>query len=897
MDRLPPLPTPPSPPSRAPFPVIAVIAPLLGAIVIGAVTGSVFVLVFAVLSPIIAIATTLDSRRTARRHRREEAARFDRECRAWAARIPAAHAAERVAADALNPPLARLLLAGAPSSESGSGVRIGTAPGDSRIAPDAPFALPEGADGERIATLLDAARRHPALPVAVQAGRVRVIGGGAAADALARLVELHPSIVLERSESAPASGGGGDPRAVTTEIAVESATRARVRLPDGRVLIVRPEGATRRQAALAQARWRTTAPEPPTGVRWSALAEAAPGSTALAIGAEAEGAALIDLVAEGPHAIVGGTTGSGKSEFLRTAALAWAAGGAPRERSILLVDFKGGATFGELESLPHVVGLITDLDAPTAERALRSLRAEIRRRESVLHDHGLRDVRELPSGVVARLLVLVDEYAALVETFPELQPLFADLSARGRSLGIHLVLCTQHPDGVVRDAVAANCPVRIAFRTAAVRDAAGLLGGAPPPPEGAPPGRAVIAEGGRVRTVQIATITDDDVARVATRWGGAPAADRPWVAPLPSVIARESLISLPPEGDAPAPTRETLAIGALDEPERQRRAAALWRPLRDGPLLVVGVEGSGATTALATLAAAASERGTPVVVVPDDVPDALGVLDELHGVLASGAFTETGGPLLIIDALDGLLAEAGDASLELLELLDAIARRLRRVGGGLAASVRSVLAARSGVSSRFDSVLLLRAPTPDDHRAAGGPAAAFDRDAPPGRGWWRGRALQVALPASGLPEARRPDVPEWNPVPGQSVGVLSSRPRALARRLQQQGVAVALEPRVLEQVRLAAPAGEHLGAGASRGSETPTIVIADSESWQSSWTALGVLRQEGAIVVADAAPAEARAVLGHRASLPMRGAAPEEIILIEEGEPPRRAVWSVLAER
>jgi len=108
MDRLPPLPAPPSPPPRTSFPIIAVIAPAVGAIVVATVTGSLFVLVFAALSPIIAVATALDARRSARRHRRDEAARFDRDCASWLARVPELHARERAIADATHPPAREL---------------------------------------------------------------------------------------------------------------------------------------------------------------------------------------------------------------------------------------------------------------------------------------------------------------------------------------------------------------------------------------------------------------------------------------------------------------------------------------------------------------------------------------------------------------------------------------------------------------------------------------------------------------------------------------------------------------------------------------------------------------------------------------------------------------------
>ncbi|MGO7983914.1 hypothetical protein ACC691_39420, partial [Rhizobium johnstonii] len=87
---------------------------------------------------------------------------------------------------------------------------------------------------------------------------------------------------------------------------------------------------------------------------------------------------------------------------------------------------------------------VSDLDGDTADRALTSLRAEMTARERMLADAGVREFSALPDGTgPARLVIVVDELAALLARTPELHSLFADIAARGRSLGLHLLLCTQ----------------------------------------------------------------------------------------------------------------------------------------------------------------------------------------------------------------------------------------------------------------------------------------------------------------------------------------------------------------------------------------------------------------------------------------------------------------------
>ena len=143
------------------------------------------------------------------------------------------------------------------------------------------------------------------------------------------------------------------------------------------------------------------------------------------------------------------------------------------------MDFKGGAAFGPCAGLPHVVGLVTDLDDQLVARVLTSLGAELRRRERIFAKAGVADLdgylrcRGPDDEQVARLVIVVDELRALVDEVPEFVSGMVRLAALGRSLGVHLVLATQRPAGVVSAEIQANVNLRIAFR---VRDRADSLG-------------------------------------------------------------------------------------------------------------------------------------------------------------------------------------------------------------------------------------------------------------------------------------------------------------------------------------------------------------------------------------------------------------------------------------
>ena len=168
----------------------------------------------------------------------------------------------------------------------------------------------------------------------------------------------------------------------------------------------------------------------------------------------------MDLRADGPHALIGGTTGAGKSELLQTLVASIAASHTPERVTFLLVDYKGGAAFKECVDLPHTVGMVTDLDGHLVDRVLVSLRAELRRRERVLHHHGAKDILELerrdPLNAPPALVLVVDEFATLAKELPGFVDGVVSIAQLGRSLGIHLILATQRPAGAINDNIRAN---------------------------------------------------------------------------------------------------------------------------------------------------------------------------------------------------------------------------------------------------------------------------------------------------------------------------------------------------------------------------------------------------------------------------------------------------------
>lgn len=224
-----------------------------------------------------------------------------------------------------------------------------------------------------------------------------------------------------------------------------------------------------------------------------------------------DGPAALDLVQDGPHFLVAGTTGAGKSDLLRSLLLSAASRLPPTELGFVLVDFKGGAAFHALRSLPHVHGLVTDLGPAELDRVLVSVRAEITQRERRFRELNVSDWaayrRRRPSGEppLPRICLVIDEFRMMMDHAPDSLGELVRLASIGRSLGLHLILATQRPQGAISADIRANLGTRIALRVQSELDSLDVIGTALA--AGIPadhPGRAVLARGSEKMMIQVA---------------------------------------------------------------------------------------------------------------------------------------------------------------------------------------------------------------------------------------------------------------------------------------------------------------------------------------------------------------------------------------------------------
>ncbi|MBW9109963.1 FtsK/SpoIIIE domain-containing protein [Microbacterium ureisolvens] len=909
-----------TPPPRPPLPVVAAIVPVVGAVALWLVTGSLFSLWFALLGPLIAAATMLDARRAARRDGRRAAADAVRAREQVAAAVAARHEGERAQLWARHPDVARLITREGEIWRGGRDAALVIGEGER-----ASVVRVTGGDGDTDASeLRRRAARLTGAPVTLPlAAGVVVVGGETLATAVQRALVLQACLAfapdelrilgplgrgLDWMEALPhREGRGGSALAVVGpgELVPADAdlviARGRfgeplpprcqavltISSPDvarlehaGEVVPVRVEAVARGQAEQIAAELSARAehslglqrgvPEPIALGPLLASLPVTPGGLAAAIGADRGEPVIVDLVADGPHAVVAGVTGAGKSELLITWILALCATHSTDDVAFLLADFKGGTAFDGLAGVPHVSGVITDLDGSGARRAIESLRAELRRREAAITAAGARDVGD-PRVRLPRLVVVVDEFAALLADHPELHGLFADLAARGRALGIHLILGTQRAAGVIRDNLLANCPLRISLRVTDVADSRALLGtddAARLPGGLSGRGTAFVRRAGDAspRQVRIALSGPDDVAAAALQIGHR-APSRPWLPDLPRQITLDELGARAAAGrDAPA--AGAVLLGLADEPERQRQPVA-FLGASDRGLLVLGGPASGVSNALDVVAA---QLGGAMVRLPAH-PEALwDAVAALHEELPRR------GAAVLVDDLDAIaLRLPPEYAQVVIERIEGVVRRAADAGVLVVIGTHRLTGPVSRVAELFPRRLVLPYATRVDHASAGADPSTFDPSAPAGRGRLDGRTLQLAVAPAMIPEPLEPQA-AWIPSTPLT-GVVARRSPAGRRALaawSAHGLRVlGIDDYVVDP-----------GAAASG----RVVVAGEPDDWQRHWRLLADVRGDHELVIDTSCAAELRVLSGFRAVPPYCEPGAARAWLISAGADPVRIV-------
>ena len=809
------------------FPVFALIAPLVTSVVLFLITGSAYTLLFALLGPVMAVAQYFDGKFHAKREALKQAEREDEEEISQSQQKQLEALAHREEMLRRNPPssayaqsenmMRPLWAAGAQPEGEERVVRLGVDRTDGLpvlLDITAGIAL-RGSDVETRSVM-----RAMAFQLAWNWGGHEITRVGINLTTEPELVALLspmkslPVVVrhIADMDAIPvglryllkAEHGRAtlldtvDAMAIPIEISVDLLTRAEANLILPKLVAETSPETKEREVipSFVETVLNTTA-------TWQSTRE----SLVVNVGRQQSYPLLLDLVTAGPHAVVTGMTGSGKTEFLKSWLVALAASYSPDELSFLIIDFKGGAGFSQLTGLAHVVGMVTDLDNAEAHRALTSLHAEIRYRERVLAQCGAGDIAALGEGIqLGRLIVVVDEFRAVLEAFPELQSVFVDLAARGRSLGIHLILSSQRVGGALGDALLANCALRVGFRVSQKQDSQALLGDDAAFVLPHIPGRAVIVGTGlEQKEFQAAFLTEQDIEVVEAKidqWrqehlGWSPRL--PWLPPLPSVIRSV---------DLPEPLDGAAWLGLADIPEHQVQTWAQYSPRSEGNLLITGPARSGNSNVCQLIA---QQLGVRVFVDAEEAWD----------VVVGGV--ETGSELLVIDHLDAILDDFDlEHREEFIQCLTRIVRNAPKHGKAVLVSCSEHIRGVTGLLSLFPATL--------KHLS----------HAQPGRAVWIGHEVQLVLSdirEHPVVQAEKLDLDE-----NTSYLVVTHRKREILLAWKK------------EEARL-----RDLGAEISvQVQNSPCIVVGTPDEWMSQPALLGALKHSSVVVLDGCTSSELR---------------------------------------
>ncbi|TKD69203.1 type VII secretion protein EssC [Pseudalkalibacillus hwajinpoensis] len=360
--------------------------------------------------------------------------------------------------------------------------------------------------------------------------------------------------------------------------------------------------------------------------------------------------------AHGPHGLLAGTTGSGKSEFLQTYILSLAVHYHPHEVAFLLIDYKGGGMAQPFKQIPHLLGTITNIEGSEnfSTRALASIKSELKKRQTIFDQYEVSHINDYTllykSGVAAEpmphLFLISDEFAELKTEEPEFIKELVSAARIGRSLGVHLILATQKPGGVIDNQIWSNARFRVALKVQNVEDSREILKNGDAASLTVT-GRAYLQVGNnevydlfqsaysRATYMEDTSDMEDEVALV-TDLGLVPLSElssskeskkkkqseievivdkivdvqqelglnrlpSPWLPPLEKRLYRHQYVS----------DHKKITFALLDEPEKQAQSPYEYELIKDGNVGVFGSSGFGKTQTILTLLMGIASTNTP----------------------------------------------------------------------------------------------------------------------------------------------------------------------------------------------------------------------------------------------------------------------------------------------
>ena len=375
--------------------------------------------------------------------------------------------------------------------------------------------------------------------------------------------------------------------------------------------------------------------------------------------------------AHGPHGLIAGTTGSGKSETIQSYILSLAVNFHPHDVAFLLIDYKGGGMANLFKDLPHLLGTITNLDGAQSMRALASINAEIHRRERLFGQYGVNHINQYQKKFklgeatepLPHLFLISDEFAELKVNQPDFIKELVSIARVGRSLGVHLILATQKPSGVVDDQIWSNSRFKLALKVADRGDSMEMLRTADAA-EITQTGRAYLQVGNNevyelfqtawsgadyqpekdqlgIEDHTIYLINElgqyevlnqdlsgldmaEEIKEVPTELDvivqeinhlhqqeGIAAVAQPWLPPLKERITLDELEKVVPIEAWQKRTAPSVLIGVADIPQAQKQEAVAIDLSKDGNILLYGSPGTGKTTFLQTAAMDLARKQSP----------------------------------------------------------------------------------------------------------------------------------------------------------------------------------------------------------------------------------------------------------------------------------------------